>query len=157
FHNVFGRSDQEIAGLMRELEVDIAVDLNGHTHGARTGVLALRAAPIQINYLGYPATMGADFVDYIMADRIIIPPDQQSFFSEHVIYLPHCYQPNDDKREISSTIPSRAEEGLPEHGFVFCAFNNCLKINPPVFDVWMRLLRRFDGSVLWLTTPSASA
>jgi protein O-GlcNAc transferase len=157
FHNVFHRNDQEIAGLMRELEIDIAVDLNGFTHGTRTGALALRGAPIQINYLGYPATMGADFVDYIIADCTIIPLEQQSFYSEQVIYLPHCYQPNDDKREISGTTPSRAEEGLPEHGFVFCAFNNSFKINPPTFDVWMRLLRRFDGSVLWLTAPSASA
>jgi protein O-GlcNAc transferase len=150
FYDVHHRSDQEIAKLMRELEIDIAVDLNGLTQGARTGVLALRPVPVQVSYLGYPGTMGADFVDYIIADRTVIPQDQQRFYAENVVYLPYCYQANDDKRPISEVVFSRAQVGLPDHGFIFCSFNNTFKINPAVFDIWMRLLREVDGSVLWL-------
>jgi protein O-GlcNAc transferase len=156
FYDVQHRTDPEIAELMRSLEIDIAVDLNGFTHGARTHVLALRPAPIQVNYLGYPGTMGAKFVDYIIADRVVIPHDQQQFYSENVVYLPHCYQSNDDKREISNVIPSRAEAGLPKDGFVFCAFNKNYKITPRVFDIWMRLLQQIEGSVLWLLEGDAS-
>jgi protein O-GlcNAc transferase len=156
FHDVHHRSDQETAALMRELEIDIAVDLNGFTQGSRTGVLALRPAPIQVNFLGYPGTMGANFIDYIIADHIVIPQDQQPFFSENVVYLPHCYQPNDDKRPISANVPSRTQAGLPEHAFVFCSFNNSFKINPSIYDVWMRLLRQVEGSVLWLAASNRS-
>jgi predicted O-linked N-acetylglucosamine transferase (SPINDLY family) len=139
------------------LEIDIVVDLNGLTQGGRLNVLAHRPAPIQVNYLGYPGTIGADFVDYIIADRIVIPPDEQCFYSEKVVYLPDSYQANDDKRKISDDVPSRAQAGLPENGFVFCSFNNTFKISPILFDIWMRLLRQIDGSVLWLLESHATA
>jgi protein O-GlcNAc transferase len=150
FHDVRGRSDQDIAQLMRASEIDIAVDLNGLTQGARVNVLAFRPAPIQVNYLGYPGTMGADYIDYIIADRTVIPEDQQQFYMEKVVYLPDAYQANDDRRAISDETPARAEAGLPDTGFVFCSFNNSFKITPFVFDRWMNLLRQVEGSVLWL-------
>jgi predicted O-linked N-acetylglucosamine transferase (SPINDLY family) len=130
--------------------VDILVDLKGYTQNARTQILALRPAPIQINYLGYPGTMGAPFIDYILVDDFIAPLDQQPFFTEKLVHLPGCYQVNDSRREIAAQTPSRAECGLPEKGFVFCSFNNSYKITPDVFDVWMDLLKAVPGSVLWL-------
>lgn len=130
--------------------VDILVDLKGYTQGARTPILALRPAPIQVNYLGYPGTMGAPFVDYILVDDFIVPEDQQPFFSEKLVYLPGCYQVNDSRRAIAPRTPSRAECGLPDESFVFCSFNNNYKITPAVFGVWMELLKAVPGSVLWL-------
>ncbi len=130
--------------------VDILIDLKGYTGEARTEILALRPAPIQVNYLGYPGTMGASFMDYILVDHFVVPPDQQPCFSEQLVHLPGCYQVNDSRREIASRTPSRAECGLPETGFVFCSFNNSYKITPAVFAVWMGLLRAVPGSVLWL-------
>lgn len=131
-------------------QVDILVDLKGYTTGARTQILARRPAPIQVNYLGYPGTMGARFIDYVLVDDFIVPPDQQPFFTENLVHLPGCYQANDSQREIASHTPSRAECGLPETGFVFCCFNNNYKITPAVFGVWMRLLQAIPGSVLWI-------
>jgi predicted O-linked N-acetylglucosamine transferase (SPINDLY family) len=157
YHDLYGRSDQQVAEFICDLEVDILVDLNGHTLGARPKVLARRPAPIQVNYLGYPGTIGAPFIDYIIADRTVIPADQRRFYSENVVYLPDTYQANDDKREIAEVVPSLAQAGLPGDGFVFCSFNNSYKINPSIFDVWMRLLREVDGSVLWLAAENASA
>jgi protein O-GlcNAc transferase len=157
FHDVSLRSDDEIAKLIRELEIDIAVDLNGFTQGARVRVLARRPAPIQVNYLGYPGTLGADYIDYIIADRTIIPENQQQFYAEKVVYLPDTYQSNDDKRQMSEEGFTRAQVGLPDLGFVFCSFNNTFKINPPVFDIWMRLLHEVHGSVLWLFESNADA
>lgn len=145
-----GKTDQEIADLMRELEVDIAVDLKGLTKGARPGIFALRPAPIQVNYLGYPGTMGVDYIDYLLADRVIIPEADQQWYAENVVYLPDTYQCNDARRVITAKTPSRADVGLPERGFVFCSFNGSYKITPQMFDVWMRLLRKTEGSVLWL-------
>jgi predicted O-linked N-acetylglucosamine transferase (SPINDLY family) len=107
---------------------------------------------VQVNYLGYAGTTGADYIDYLIADRFVIPPDQHRCFSEKVVYLPDSFQANDAKRRISERTPSRAEAGLPEHGFVFCCFNNAFKITPNLFDVWMRLLGATEGSVLWLST-----
>lgn len=130
--------------------VDILVDLTGYTQKARTQILSLRPASIQVNYLGYPGTMGAAFIDYILVDGFIVPRDQQPFFAERLVHLPNSYQVNDSRREIASHIPSRAECGLPEQGFVFCSFNNNFKITPRMFDVWMDLLRAKAGSVLWL-------
>ena len=130
--------------------MDILVDLKGYTQDARTEILALRPAPIQVNYLGYPGTMGAPFMDYILVDDFVVPPDQQPFFTEKLVHLPGCYQVNDSRREISPRTPSRAECGLPEDGFVFCSFNNSYKITPEMFDVWMGLLKAIPGSVLWL-------
>ncbi len=110
--------------------VDILVDLKGYTKDARTEILSLRPAPIQVNYLGYPGTMGAYFMDYVLVDDFVVPPEQQPFFAEKLVHLPGCYQVNDSRREISPHTPSRAECGLPEKGFVFCSFNNSYKITP---------------------------
>jgi predicted O-linked N-acetylglucosamine transferase (SPINDLY family) len=150
FIDVQQKSDREVADLLRELEIDIAVDLNGFTADARTGIFALRAAPVQVNYLGYPGTMGADFIDYIVADRFVIPEQHRRHYSEKVVYLPDSYMASDSRRVIADRTPARDEAGLPEQGFVFCSFNNSHKISPPVFDVWMRLLGNVEGSVLWL-------
>jgi predicted O-linked N-acetylglucosamine transferase (SPINDLY family) len=149
FLPVADKGDTEIAKLMREREIDIAVDLKGFTDKARAAILAHRPAPVQVNYLGFPATMGAPYIDYIIADRTVIPEAQRAHYSENVVYLPHSYQPNDRTR-LSAPTPSRAENGLPEPGFVFCCFNNAFKIGPQVFAVWMWLLRNVEGSVLWL-------
>jgi protein O-GlcNAc transferase len=151
------QSDRETALLLKEMEIDIAVDLKGYTQGCRPGILAFRPAPIQVNYLGYPGTMGADYIDYILADRFVIPEDQHASYTEKVGYLPDTYQPNDSKRPISEHTPTKAEAGLPETGFVFCSFNNNYKITPPVFDAWMRLLRQIEGSVLWLLEGNPAA
>ena len=150
------QSDEEIAGLMRSLEIDIAVDLNGYTQGNRRGIFARRAAPIQVNYLGYAATMGADHYDYIIGDRTVIPQQQFEFYREKVVWLPECFMVTDDARIIAEQTPSRGELQLPEAGFVFCCFNQSYKINPAIFDVWMRLLRQVDGSVLWLRDYGAA-
>jgi len=131
--------------------------LNGHTQGARNDIFAYRAAPIQINYLGYPGTMGADYMDYILADRIVIPEENQKYYSEKVLYLPDCYQANDTKRPIAEEIPTRAECGLPETGFVFACFNASYKITPEVFDSWMRILSAVEGSVLWILAEGDEA
>jgi protein O-GlcNAc transferase len=143
-------NDAEIASMMRELEVDIAVDLNGHAGAGRPGILAHRPAPVQLTCLAYTGTMGAPFIDYIMADRIVIPSEQFGHYTEKVVHLPNSYQCNDSQRAVPERIPSRADAGLPETGFVFCCFNNTHKITPPIFDVWMRLLTACPGSVLWL-------
>jgi len=138
------------AELMRADGLDIIIDLTGYTDANRTEILAYRPAPIQVNYLGYPGTMGADFIDYLIIDQFVVPPDQQPFFSEQLVYLPDCYQCNDDKREISERTPLRSECGLPEQGLVFCCFNSSYKITPDFFDIWMRLLRAAPQSALWL-------
>ena len=130
--------------------IDILIDLKGYTKGARSEIVALRPAPIQVNYLGYPGTMGADFIDYIITDRFISPPEQAPYFSEKFVYMPECYQINDRKRALDQNAPTRTEYGLPQGGFVFCCFSNTYKIMPEVFDVWMRLLQKIPGSVIWL-------
>ncbi|HJU15224.1 MAG TPA: tetratricopeptide repeat protein, partial [Stellaceae bacterium] len=142
--------DLDAARLIHADALDVLVDLNGFTPAGRPKIPAYRPAPIQVNYLGYPGTMGADFIDYILVDRFVVPPEQQPFFSERVVYVPGCYQCNDDKRAIAAATPSRAECGLPEAGFVFCCFNDSYKLTPRFFDVWMRLLHAVPGSVLWL-------
>ncbi|MGY8790552.1 MAG: O-linked N-acetylglucosamine transferase, SPINDLY family protein [Pseudomonadales bacterium] len=113
-------------------------------------MFAYRAAPIQISYLGYPGTMGADFIDYIIADKVVIPPIHQTSYSESIIHLPYSYQVNDNTKMVSDRSITRIEMGLPEHGFVFCCFNQNYKISPAEFNIWMRLLGKVDGSVLWL-------
>jgi predicted O-linked N-acetylglucosamine transferase (SPINDLY family) len=157
FIDVTEMSDSEVAAMMREMEIDIAIDLNGYTGDPRTGILAHRPAPVQVNYLGYPGTMGAPYIDYIIADRIVIPEAQQTHYSEKIVYLPDAYQANDRKRRVADRTPTRTEAGLPEHGFVFASFNNTYKIGPEIFDVWMRLLRDIDGSVLWLLEDNSIA
>jgi predicted O-linked N-acetylglucosamine transferase (SPINDLY family) len=142
--------DMSVVKKARELEIDIAVDLKGYTLDHRIGIFQLRPAPIQISYLGFPGTTGCSFMDYIVADRTIIPPPLRKFYTEKVIYLPHSYQINDNTKQVPNRRPSRARLGLPNQGFVFCCFNNNYKITPEVFDVWMRLLKKVPGSVLWL-------
>jgi protein O-GlcNAc transferase len=133
--------------------VDILVDLTGYTTHSRSRILARRPAPIQVSFLGYPGTMGVDFIDYIIADAHIVPADHRPFYSEKVVYLPHCHQPSDTTRPIAADGPSRAQCGLPPEGFVFCCFNASYKLGPIFFDIWMRLLRQVTGSVLWLLEP----
>ncbi len=150
-------NSREIAELMRELEVDIAVDLAGYTADSRTDLFAHRPAPAHVNYLGYPGTLGLPYMDYIVADRHVIPPEHQRFYDEKVVYLPDAYLPTDGKLQIAERTPTRAECGLPEGVVVFCSFSHDYKINPPLFDVWMRLLQQVPGSVLWLMARGESA
>jgi protein O-GlcNAc transferase len=157
FHDVERTSDKEAAKLLYDRQVDIAVDLKGYTFDHRFGIFACRPAPIQVNYLGYPSTMGTRFIDYIIADRLVAPFEQQQFFTEKIVHLPDCYQVNDSKRKIAEGTPTRQAAGLPEHGFVFCCFNNNYKITPRIFDCWMRILRQVEDSVLWLLEDNATA
>src|SRR6185503_6972515 len=150
FIDVQGLNDRSAAQFLRDNEIDIGVDLKGFTTRSRPGILAHRACPVQVNYLGFPATMGVDWIHYIVADRHVIPPGHEAFYSEKVVRLPDSYQPNDRKRAIAEHAPARAGLGLPEVGFVFCCFNSVYKITPDMFDIWMRLLKNVDGSVLWL-------
>ena len=150
FIDVHNMTDLDVALLARQDKIDIAIDLTGYTKYHRAGIFAYRAASVQINYLGYPGTMGADFIDYIIADQNLIPMDSQKFYSEKPIYLPHHYQAQDNTLSISNDTPSRLDLGLPDKGFIFCAINNSYKIRMPEFDVWMRLLLKVEGSVLWL-------
>lgn len=157
FIDVRARSDLEIAQLARELEVDIAVDLKGFTQDARPGIFALSAAPIQVSYLGYPGTMGADYMDYLLADPVLIPAESRPSYQEKVVRLPHSYQVNDNQRRIADSAPTRTQAGLPDQGVVFCCFNNSYKITPATFDGWMRILQQVNGSVLWLLDDNPAA
>lgn len=150
FHDVSSSSDRAIAELIRKLDVHIAVDLNGLTRANRVGIFAFRPAPVQVAYLGYASTTGADFIDYFLADPTVLPLSEQRYFSEKIIHLPDCYHPNDTTRQIAPAIPARAELGLPDNGFVFCCFNRSFKISASIFEAWTRILRRVPGSVLWL-------
>jgi len=149
--NVKHLTDKEIASLCKNLSVDIAVDLNGHTKNNRIGLFSYRAAPIQVNYLGYPGTTGANYIDYIIGDKIVIPERLQSNYTEKVIYLPHSYLVTPSKKEISNKKFTRKEFNLPEAGFVFCCFNNSYKISPQIFSKWMSILKQVNDSVLWLS------
>jgi len=157
FDDVREMTDANIALLARQDKIDIAIHRNGYTAKSRSGIFVYRAAPIQINFLGYPGTLGADLVDYIIADKVVIPARQQPSYSESIIHLPHSYQPNDNTRVISDRGITKFEMGLPEKGFVFCCFNNNYKISPAEFDIWMRLLGKVDGSVLWLLKSNKRA
>ena len=159
FHDVRGSSDAAIAELMVGLGVDIAVDLMGYTKHSRPSLFALRPAPVQMTYMGFPGTLGAAQYDYIIADNVVAPPQHQSFFAEKIMALPDTYWVTDDRRAEAGPAPSRAEAGLPEQGFVFCSFNNNWKITPDQFDIWMRLLKAVPDSVLWLLqdNPQAAA
>jgi predicted O-linked N-acetylglucosamine transferase (SPINDLY family) len=150
-------NDQDIAALVRRLEIDVAVDLMGFTKNNRLNVMARRPAPIQVNYMGYPGTMGANYIDYIIADPTVIPEDQCAFYSEQVVWVPESYFVNDNRRAISEHMPTRRDCALPDTGFVFCCFNNNYKIAPEIFDIWMRLLRATENSVLWLLEDNATA
>ncbi|HXJ01386.1 MAG TPA: tetratricopeptide repeat protein [Micropepsaceae bacterium] len=150
FIDVREKSDVEIATLMRQMEIDIAIDLKGYTKDHRSGIFAFRPAPIQASYLGYPGTIGAPYFDYIIADATVIPDEHRSFYTEQIAYLPDSYQCNDSQRLIAHRAFTRSEVGLPDTGFVFCCFNNNYKIAPDIFGLWMRLLHEIPGSVLWL-------
>lgn len=150
FHVVNDLTDQEIAQLSRKIGIDIAVDLKGHTQGARTGIFFEKCAPIQVNYLGYPGTIGSNLIDFVITDSVITPHMNQPDLVEKVVLMPHCYQANDSTRTISNKIFTKSELGLPEVGFIFCCFNNNYKILPNVFMAWMKILEEVPNSVLWL-------
>lgn len=150
FHDVSGLDDRAIAQLAKDQQIDIAVDLKGHTYEARLGIFSHRPAPVQIAYLGYPGSTGASFMDYLIADEVVVPETHSQFYSEQIIRLPGCYQVNDDSRAVPESLHTRAELGLPTEGVVFCSFNSNYKIRPPEFGIWMDILRQVDGSVLWL-------
>ena len=150
FIDVNDLSSNEIAKLIQNNNIDISIDLNGYTRKSRSEIFQYRMSPIQINYLGYPSTMGANFIDYIIADPVTIPDVSRNFYSEKIIYMPHTYQANDDKRKIAKTNSKRVDFNLPEKGFVFCCFNQIYKISPKEFNIWMRLLKNVNNSVLWL-------
>ena len=150
FVDIAGQTDQSIQSQAKSDKIDIAIHRNGYTTSSRTEIFVNRLAPIQISYLGYPGSLGAEFIDYIVADPIVVPAEQRQFYSERIIYLPDTYQPTDNTRQIASINTKRAEFGLPEKGVVFCCFNNSFKISPHEFDIWMRLLSKVGGSVLWL-------
>jgi len=157
FIDVRLQSDKDVAQLSRELGIDIAIDLKGYTTGARPRIFSYRVAPIQASYLGYPGTLGASYIDYLIADPILIPAESQAYYSEKIAYLPNSYQVNDRKRAISSRRFTKQELGLPEEGFVFCCFNNNFKITPDMLDTWVRILNAVEGSVLWLFEDNAAA
>lgn len=158
FIDVLGMSDADAAALAREKGIHIAIDLNGYTGGNRTGIFAAGAAPVQVNYLGYPSTLGAPCHHYIIGDGFVTPPEHYDGFSECVVTMPDTYLVTSDiKRHIPARVSTRAELGLPEQGFAFCSFNAPFKITPDVFDVWMRLLKAVDGSTLWLNDSGATA
>jgi protein O-GlcNAc transferase len=143
-------SNEDVALLSREMEIDIAIDLKGYTQDCRPGIFAKTAAPIQVSYLGYPGTMAVDYMDYLIADQTLIPEESQQHYSEKIIYMPDSYQVNVSQRSVSEISISRLDLGLPEKGFVFCSFNNAYKITPSTFALWMRILKIVNDSVLWL-------
>ena len=157
FLDIARLSDEEAARRLRALEIDILVDLGGHTLDGRPGLVARRPAPIQVNWLGYPGTSGASWIDYIVADRFLVPPESRSGYSERIVYLPDCFWVSDSQRPAAGRVPERVELGLPAEGFVFCCFSHSYKLNPAMFAVWMRLLRQVAGSVLWLLAAKPDA
>jgi predicted O-linked N-acetylglucosamine transferase (SPINDLY family) len=155
--NITRLGDREAAAAIRDRKIDLLINLNGYFGRERQGVFSHRPCPVQVSYLGFPGTLGAPYIDYVLADRWVIPPGHDACYTEQVVRLPDSYQVNDRKRAIAERTPTRAELGLPDAGFVFCCFNNNFKITPGVFDVWMRLLREVAGSVLWLLEGNAAA
>jgi predicted O-linked N-acetylglucosamine transferase (SPINDLY family) len=150
FHAVESLSDDEVVAMAHRLGIDVAVDLKGYTKDSRPGIFARRVAPVQVNYLGYPGSMGMPYMDYVLADRVVIPDGAFDHYSEQVVRLPQCYQPNDSKRTRPKLVLGRAAFGLPEDAFVFCSFNNNYKITPEQFALWVTILKRVPNSVLWL-------
>ena len=155
FIDVQNRGDAEVAKLLRNMEIDIAVDLKGYTAEGRPGIFIYRPAPVQAHYLGFPGTMGVDYIDYLIADPIVVPDEHRPYYTEEIAYLPDTYQCNDKERRVAGRTPTRFEVGLPP-GFVFCCFNNNHKIAPEIFDIWMRLLASVEGSVLWLLQDNSA-
>jgi predicted O-linked N-acetylglucosamine transferase (SPINDLY family) len=157
FLEVAGKRTEDIAAIAQNAGIDIAIDLGGYTKNSPIGVFAHRAAPVQVHFLGYPGTLGTSCIDYLIADRIVIPEGQEGFYSERIAYLPDSFLPGDSKRRIADRVFSREELGLPPTGFVFCCFNNQYKIGPLVFDSWVRLLKAVEGSVLWLSAGNPTS
>ena len=157
FHDVSAMTDRQIVELARSEKLDLAVDLKGYTVDSRLELFAYGLAPVQISHLGYPGTLGTNFIDYFIADPILIPEEKRQYYSEKIIYLPNSYQPNDNERFIPDKAITREEAGLPIDGFVFCCFNDNYKISPKEFDIWMRLLNKVEGSVLWLLRSNSWA
>ena len=157
FVDVGKLSHREAADRIHQDKIDILIDLKGYTQGSRPMIPAFRPAPVQVGYLGFPATMGADFIDYILVDRSVVPDGEQAFFSEKLVFLPTCYQPNDARRGEVTAPTSRGDCGLPEESVVLCCFNNSYKISPEIFDIWMRLLNETPESVLWLLATNELA
>ena len=157
FRDLRNRPYWAIAETIARDGIDILMDLNGYAAGRRPKIVALRPAPLQISLLGDPGTMGADFIDYLVADRIVVPPEMEAFYSEELVFMPHSYFVTDHEQPISERRFKRAECGLPEKGFVYCCFNSNYKIEPEIFDLWMRILKEVPESVLWLyeSTPAA--
>jgi predicted O-linked N-acetylglucosamine transferase (SPINDLY family) len=156
FHDVERKSDHEIAEMLRDHQVDVAVDLCGYTTHSRPGIFALRPAPIQVSYLGYAATMGSDCIDYIVADAVALPFKRQDHYAERIVHLPGCYLAN-SRQAPGTSPPTRSEAGLPEHAFVYCCFNNSWKITPAIFDTWMQILGECEKGVLWLSSTNDTA
>ena len=152
-----GLNDEEVAIRIKKEQIDILVDLNGHTLGSRTGIFAYKPAKIQINFLGFPGTMGANYMDYIIADHTVIPKKLKTYYNEKVIRLPYTYMPNDNKRTIANKTITRKDMGLPDEGIIFCCFNNSYKISSNEFDIWMRVLSKVEKSVIWLKIDNAVA
>jgi predicted O-linked N-acetylglucosamine transferase (SPINDLY family) len=160
FSNIFDvtrLSDLDAANLIQQNEIDILVNLNGFFGFARQGIFSYKPAPIQVNYLGFPGTIGINYMDYIIADKVVIPEESKIHYVEKLVYLPNSYQANDDLRKISDRKFSKAELGLPEDAFVFACFNNNYKITPTIFDSWMRILSLVQGSVLWILADNSMA
>jgi protein O-GlcNAc transferase len=153
FLDIASTGDAETAALLRAREIDIAVDLTGHTADSRIGILAHRPAPLQVNFLGFPGSSGAPYIDYIIGDPHIVPDEHRGAYSEAVVHLPDTYFPTDARRQAAAVEPSRAQTGLPESGFVFCSFNATCKFSPAMFRLWLRLLAAVPASVLWLPDP----
>lgn len=156
FVDVANLDEGDAAQAIRNHQIDILIDLKGYTANGRMGIFAARPAPVQAQWLGYPGTLGAEYIDYVIADSLVVPPGDERHFSEAVVRLPHSYQPNDPTRRIGPT-PTRAQAGLPHEGMVFCCFNAAHKLTPPMFDIWMRLLSGVEGSVLWLLHDNDAA
>jgi protein O-GlcNAc transferase len=157
FIDVTSISDADAAALLRRKEIDLAVDLTGHTADSRIGVLAHRPAPLQVNFLGFPGSSGAPYIDYVIADRWTIPQEDHPAYAESVVQLPHSFFPTDAERPVAAASPSRTQAGLPEEGFVFCSFNATCKLSPSTYQVWLRLLASVQNSVLWLADPGTEA
>jgi protein O-GlcNAc transferase len=154
FMDVSAEGDVAVAHLIQQQQVDLVVDLQGFTLGSRPGIFARRPAPLQATYLGFAGTMGSEYIDYLIADRVTIPSEARAHYAERIVWLPHSYLPYDNRQGVAERTLTRAEMGLPEEGVVFCAFNNPYKLNPPLFEIWMRLLRELPGSVLWLRSAN---
>ena len=157
YHEVSNVSDEQAAEVIRALDIDILIDLKGHTQDSKPGIFARYPAPVQVNYLGFPGSMGGNLMDYIIADEYVIPRGYETFYSEKIVRLPGSYQINNNQREMASDNSRKEDHGLPQDGFVFCCFNNNYKITPDVFSIWMRLLSQVPGSVLWLLADNEEA